>query len=143
MDKALPDKWVRKAVYDAVDGVIVDTNTINCYDSRVTASTETNYILLSTQSNEVNDANKCEYVWESQILIEVFTRASLSGNTGSRLLADNIADSVRNLTKDLKLDAASNLTIIRQKQSFPSDLVAETDSDIIYRKFIRIEFLIN
>lgn len=143
MNKALPDKWIRKAVYDAVNGLVVDDNSIVCYDSRVTGKGYDNYILLSTQSNEVDKTNKCEYLWESQILIEIFTRYKLTGNTGSRLLVDNITDEVRSLTDNLTLDAGSGLTIVRQQQSFPSDLTATTNNEIIYRKFIRIEFLIN
>ena len=143
MVKTLPDKWIRKAVFDAINNIVVDTKTIKCYDTRATGSDDDNYILLSTQSNEVNKSNKCEYQWESSILIDIITKYKLSGNTGSRLLADNILNEVRNLTNSLTLDVASNLDIIWQKQSFPSDIVSETPNEIVYRKLMRIEFLIN
>ena len=142
MVKSLPDKWVRKAVYDAINNIVVDTITIPCYDNRVTGEQSDNYILLTNQSNEVNKRNKCGDDWESQILIEVYTRYGLQGNTGSRLLADNILDKVRELTDVITLDVASNLEIVTQTQSFPSDLESTTSNQIIYRKFIRIEFLI-
>lgn len=142
MVKALPDKWIRKAVFDAVNNITVDGETIFCYDTRLTGKSKDNYILLSTQSNEVDKRTKCGYDWQSQILIEVYTRYNLTGNTGSRLLADNIMDEVRSLTDTLTLDGASGLDIVTQAQSFPSDLVSETNNEIITRKFIRIEFLI-
>jgi hypothetical protein len=142
MVKTLPDKWIRKAVYDVVNNITVDGNTIFCYDTRLTGKPKDNYILLSTQSNEVDKRTKCGYDWQSQILIEVYTRYKLTGNTGSRLLADNIMNEVRNLTDSLTLDVASGLDIVTQIQSFPSDLESTTNNEIVYRKFIRIEFLI-
>ena len=142
MVKTLPDKWIRKAVYDAINGIVVDANQILCYDSRLTGGAINNYVLMTTQSNEVDKRTKCGYYWQSQILIEVFTKYDLTGNTGSRLLADNIMDKVRELTNSLTLDAASGLEIVSQVQSFPNDLNAETTNEIIFRKFIRIEFLI-
>ena len=143
MVKNLPDKHVRKAVFDAVNNIVVDSQYIKCYDKRMTGSKYRNYILIKTQSNEVLSNNKCEKHWESQVLIEVFTRYSITGNTGSRLLADNILDKVRANTDELVLDLSSNLKIIQQSQSFPSDLQPPTENEIIYRKFIRIEMLIN
>lgn len=142
MVKTLPDKYIRKAIYDVVNGIVVDGNTINCYDTRLTGVQKNNYIVLSTQSNEVDKRTKCGYDWQSSILIDIITRYKLSGNTGSRLLADNILDKVRELTDSLTLDVASGLEIVTQTQSFPSDLQSETNNELIYRKFIRIEFLI-
>ena len=141
MIKPLPDKWIRKAVYDAVNNMVVNTKTIPCFDSR--AENVDNYVLLTSQSNEVLRDNKCEHHWESQILIEVFTTYSISGNPGSRLLADDIADEIRNRTDVLTLDVASGLEIIDQTQSFPSDLTGTTENANVHRKFIRIELLIN
>jgi len=143
MVKTLPDKYIRKAVFNAVNNIVVDTITIPCYDTRVTGKVEDNYILMSGQSNEVDKSNKCSDKWESQILLEIYTSYDLQGNTGSRLLADNILDKVRELTDTLTLDVASGLEIVTQNQSFPNDLTSTTINQIVYRKFIRIEFLIN
>ena len=142
MVKTLPDKYIRKAVYNAINGIVVDGEQILCFDSRVSGKGIDNYVLMTTQSNEVDKRTKCGDDWQSQILIEVFTRYKLTGNTGSRLLADNILDAVRSATDTLILDVASGLSIVTQNQSFPSDLVSETQNEIIVRKFIRIEFLI-
>jgi len=143
MIKALPDKYIRKAIFTAVNGIVVNTKTILCYDTKATSQAKDNYIILSTQSNVVDKSVKCGYRWESSILIDIITRYSISGNTGSRLLADDILDKVREVTDNLTLDVASGLTIVTQSQSFPNDLVSETQNEIIYRKLMRIEFLIN
>lgn len=142
MVKTLPDKWIRKAVSSAINNIVVDSITIPCYDTRVTGGIKDNYTLMMGQSNEVDNNNKCSDMWESQILIEVYTSYDSTGNTGSRLLADNILDKVRELTDELVLDGASGLEIITQKQSFPNDLESTTTNQNVYRKFIRIEFLI-
>ena len=142
MVKTLPDKYVREAIYNAINGIVVDSETILCYDSRVTGKGIDNYTLLTTQTNTVDKRTKCGYDWQSSILIEVFTRYKLTGNPGSRVLADNILDKVRELTDSLTLDVASGLDIVTQTQSFPPDLVTPTQNEIIFRKFMRIEFLI-
>jgi hypothetical protein len=142
MIKPLPDKWIRKAIFDVVNNIVVDGEKIRCLDRRVTGSNLDNYILLTVQSNEVDKSIKCGDRWESSILIEIYTRYLLTGNTGSRLFADNITDEVRALTDTLVLDLASGLTIVTQNQSFPDDLVDTDDSYMFYRKFIRKEFLI-
>ena len=144
MNKTLPDSYVRKAVSTAINNMVVDGNTIKCYDYRVTGRNIPNYYtLITTQTNQVDKANKCEYSWNSSVLIDVFTRYSGAGNPGSRKLADQMLDKVRELTDSLTLDVASNLTIVWQKQSFPNDLVSLTKTENVFRKFIRIEFYIN
>ena len=143
MIKPLPDKYIRKAVFDAINNIVVDTKTIPCYDMRVTGANQSNYVLMQGQSSIVDESVKCGDRWESQVLLEIFTSYNLSGNTGSRLLADNITDKVRELTDSLTLDVSSGMTIETQTQSFPNDLDTTTANKVVFRKFIRIEFLIN
>ena len=144
MNKTLPDKFVRKAVFDAINNVVVDTLAIPCFDSEVPEGLEVDhYVLMTTQTNTVDKSNKCEYWWESSILLDIVTSYGGVGNPGSRLLADNIADAVRSATDVLTLDGASGLTILRQTQSFPNDVVTKTSVENIFRKFIRIELTIN
>lgn len=142
MVKKLPDKWVRDAVYNAINNIIVDGYTIPCYDSRTYNQNKDYYVILSTQSSDVSRDNKCEHQWSSNILIDINTIYDIN-NTSGRLLADNITDKVRELTNNLELDIESGLTIIDQVQSFPSDLVSTNINTIVYRKFIRIELIIN
>lgn len=150
MNKSLPDKWVRKAVYDAINNmsvydVLSDTNIlIPCFDSRQTANGGVNaYVIMSTQTNSVNKDTKCENSWESSILLDIITTYSSAGNLGSRVLADNILDKARELTNALSLDVSSGLTILKQTEDFPNDLVSITPNENVFRKFMRIELFIN
>jgi len=143
MDKSLPDKWIRKALFDLLDGLVVDTETVYIYDTRITGVDEpNNYIIMSTQLNEVDKFNKCEYLWDSEILLDIRTVYQRAGNPGSRLLVDNILDAVRNLVKDIDLDVSSGLTINNRILSFPNDLVEIDDTEITYRKFLRLQLWI-
>ena len=144
MIKQLPDKYIRKAVFDAVNNIVVDTLTIPAYDSRVTGNViPQHFILMTTQTNQVNQMTKCGDVWESSILIDIVTTYDGSGNTGSRLLSDNILDAVRNATNNLVLDVASGLVVQKQIQDFPNDIVTITENENIFRKLMRLELTIN
>ena len=144
MIKPLPDKYIRKAVFNAVNNIVVDTLTIPAYDSRVTGNViPQHFILMTTQTNQVNQMTKCGDVWESSILIDIVTTYDGSGNTGSRLLSDNILDAVRNATNNLVLDVASGLVVQKQIQDFPNDIVTITENENIFRKLIRLELTIN
>ena len=144
MIKPLPDKYIRKAVFNAVNNIVVDTLTIPAFDSRVSGNViPQHFILMTTQTSRVNQMTKCGDVWESSILIDIVTTYDGSGNAGSRLLADNILDAVRNATNNLVLDVASGLVIQKQIQDFPNDIVTVTENENIFRKLMRLEFTIN
>lgn len=146
MNKALPDKWIRKAVYDAFNGTLVDGETIYIYDTKVTndanADIPDHYVIQSTQNNEVDKGDKCEWNWESYLLLDITTKFSKHGNQGSRLLADNILEALKDALSDLTLDVASGLEILNIRMSFPSDLSATSNGKIIYRKFLRLQLYI-
>jgi hypothetical protein len=146
MNKTFPDKWIRKAVYNAINNIAVDSLLIPCYDTHVTYNAQKSepehYVLMTTQTNEVDKNNKCEWFWESSILLDVITSFSGAGNNGSRLLADNITDACRAALVDLTLDVASGLEIITETMDFPADITTDTGAEVIFRKFIRLEFTI-
>lgn len=146
MVKAQPDKWIRKAVFDAINNMSVDGMLIPCYDTMVTrgdnAEIPQHYVIMSTQSNEVDKANKCGYFWDSNLLIDIYTTYDLPGNPGSRLLADNILEAVKDATNDLTLDVLSGLVVINQRDSFPSDISTTTKNENIFRKLLRLELKI-
>ncbi|MCB0448418.1 MAG: hypothetical protein KDD03_13105 [Gelidibacter sp.] len=143
MNLPLPDKEVRKAIYTLVNNITVDSKTIKCYDTRVTGSTIPDYyVLMTTQTNSVDESVKCGDRWESSILLDIVTRYPASGNTGSRLFADNIADAIRALLVN-KLTLGQGLKVVHQKLDFPNDLTSVTDNENIFRKFIRVELTIN
>ena len=146
MNKSLPDKWVRKAVYDAIDGIVVGGLVIPCYDTHVTYDAQKDepqhYVLMTTQTNDVSKRNKCEWFWESSILIDIITSYAGAGNNGSRLLADNIADACRNALQDLTLDVGSGLEVVQETMNFPADISTDSGAEVIFRKFIRLELRI-
>lgn len=138
-----PDKYIRKALYSLLNGIVVDGHTINVYDGRVSGSNiPSHYILISTQTNNVNQGVKCGNRWESSVLLDIFTRYIATGNTGSRLLADDIVEAVRALLEN-DLILGGGLNVIDQTLDFPNDLITVTDNENVFRKFIRIELLIN
>lgn len=150
MIKQIPDKWIRKAITDVLHNMTVldeeNNENINvpCYDTRVpTNNTKNHYILLTTQTNTVVKGNKCEYSYESSILLDIITSFYSSGNGTSRLLAENILDKARELTNDLQLDNASGLTILRRTQNFPNDISTITPTESVFRKLMRIELFVN
>lgn len=146
MDKSLPDKWVRKAISAVLNNVNVSGQLIPCYDLEVTRDVNkdapTHYILMTSQSNEVDKLSKCDHLWESNIVLDIVTRFPGQGNPGSRVLADDILDSCRNLTKDLQLDILSGLEIVRITQSFPQDINSKSGDENIFRKLMRLELTI-
>ena len=143
MNKVLPDKWVRKSIYDAMNDMVIGSTEIPFYDSRVTGSViPAFYVLMTTQTNDVDKNNKCEWFWESSILLDVVTVYGPTGNTGSRLMADNIADEVRSRINSIVLDVGSGLEIITKTQSFPNDISTVTKNENIFRKLIRLEMTI-
>ena len=147
MVKTLPDKWIRKAVSEAINDIVVDSLVIPCFDQRVTRNVNSDipmhYVLMTTQSNEVDKNNKCEWFWESQILLDIFTSYDAPGNPGSRLLADNILEKVKDQLLGFTLDVGSDLEIITQTMSFPSDISTTIKKENVFRKFLRLELLIN
>lgn len=142
MTKDLPNKWIRKAIFDELDGIVVDSNTINVYDTRVTGFQPDHYILLTTQTNLVEKENKCEYFWNSSILIDVVTTFERQGGYGSRVLVNDIMQEVKDGVNDMVLDPASGLEIITKTLSFPNDITTITDNEIVYRELLRLEMII-
>ncbi len=143
MDKSLPDKWIRKAVFALVDEIEVNEEIVYVYDTRVTGELNPDfYVIMSTQSNEVDKSSKCDHNWDSEILLDIRAVYKRAGNVGSRVQADDMLDAVRDLVKDIELDVSSGLTITRRTLSFPNDLNEIDDTEIIYRKFLRLTLFI-
>ena len=130
-----PDKHIRKAIFDKINNIVVSGKTIPCYDSRAT-NAPSNYVLLTAQSKEVLKETKCEYEWETSTLIEIYTKVSSSGNTGSRVLLNDIEQAVYTLLNP-KLTVAG-FTNITQNITFENSLETITDTEIIFRSFLRL-----
>mgnify|MGYP006347022997 CR=1 FL=1 len=132
-----PDKFVRKAVFDLTNNIVVNTKTIKCFDSRVTGNTNlTEYILLTAQTKEVLKTTKCEYDWETSMLIEIYTKTSSAGNSGSRLLLNDIESAVMTLLNP-KITVAGFVNVT-QNITYENQLETVTDTENIFRSFMRL-----
>ena len=130
-----PDKHIRKAIFDKINNIVVSGKIIPCYDSRAT-NAPSNYVLLTAQTKEVEKSNKCDYRWTTSILIEIYTKVTSSGNTGSRLMLNDIESEVWNLLRPkLNISGFENLT---QNITFENSLETITESEIIFRSFLRL-----
>ena len=130
-----PDKFIRKAISDNINNIVVSGKIIPCYDSRAT-NAPSNYVLLTAQTKEVLKETKCEYEWETSTLIEIYTKVSSSGNTGSRVLLNDIEQAVYTLLNPkLTVPGFTNIT---QNITFENSLETITDTEIIFRSFLRL-----
>lgn len=136
-----PDKHIRKAVFDLVNNIIVDTKTIKCFDTRVTGNANLNeYVLLTSQTKEVSKVNKCEYRWETSLLIEIYTKTSNSGNSGSRVLLNNIEQAVLDLLNPAV--AVNGFETLTQNITFEAQLETITSTENIFRSFLRLNLIL-
>ncbi len=132
-----PDKFIRKAVFNLVNNINVSGKNIKCFDSRVTGNNKLNeYVLLTSQTKEVVKPNKCEYQWETSLLIEIYTKTSSAGNSGSRVLLNDIEHDVYTLLLP-KITITGFKTLI-QNTTFETQLDTVTDTENIFRSFLRL-----
>lgn len=137
-----PDKYIRKAIFDLLNDIEVSGKTIKCFDSRITANAKLlNYILLTAQTKTIDKANKCEYRWNTSVLIEIFTKASSQGNTGSRVLLNDIEQAVNDLL--LPQITVDNFQVVTQNIAFSTQLETITDTENIFRSFLTLELTLN
>ena len=130
-----PDKFIRKAIFDNINNIVVSGKIIPCYDSRAT-NAPSNYVLLTAQTKEVLKETKCDYEWETSTLIEIYTKVTSSGNTGSRVLLNDIEQAIYTLLNPkLTVQGFTNIT---QNISFENSLETITDTEIIFRSFLRL-----
>jgi hypothetical protein len=139
MNKTLPNKYIRKAIIDALNGLEVNGYSIPVYDTRVPSmDTPNHYIIISTQVNNVLKQNICEDFWESNTTLDIVTSYSKPGNPGSRLLCNDITDEVLFLLDDFTMPVESDLKVLFQTISTPNELYLETESENIYRCLMQI-----
>ena len=130
-----PDKHIRKAIFDKINNIVVSGKIIPCYDSRAT-NAPSNYVLLTAQSKEVLKETKCEYEFETSTLIEIYTKVSSSGNTGSRVLLNDIEQAIYTfLNPKLTVLGFTNIT---QNITSENSLETITDTEITFRSFLRL-----
>lgn len=125
-----PSKYVRKAIYDAVN------TTFPCYDMQVTGDVNpTQYVLISTQDKEIDKANKCNYQWISYTLLDIVKIYNGVGNVGSRVINDDMENTILGLIEDISI---TGYNVINRRYEFPSNLDSSTATQTVYRNFIRV-----
>jgi len=132
-----PDKYIRKAIYDLLNDIVVSGKTIKCYDARVYGNQDvTDYIILANQTKNVDKATKCEYRWQGSVLIEIYTRSS-----SSRVLLNDIEQAVTDLlTPKISVD---NYEVIFQNINYLTQLESFTDTENIYRSLLTLDLTLN
>ena len=134
-----PDKFIRKAISDNINNIVVSGKTIPCYDSRAT-NAPSNYVLLTAQTKEVEKSNKCDYRWTTSILIEIYTKVTSSGNTGSRALLNDIESAIMTLLNPTI--SISGFQTLTQNISYENQLETISDTEIIMRSFLRLNLVL-
>ena len=132
-----PDKYIRKAIYDLLNNIVVSGKTIKCFDARVFGNQDvSDYIILANQTKNIDKANKCEYRWNGTVMIEIYTRSS-----SSRVLLNDIEQAVTDLlSPKITVD---NYEVIYQDLSYVTQLESFTDTENIYRSFMTLELTLN
>jgi hypothetical protein len=132
-----PDKYIRKAIYDLLNNIVVSGKTIKCYDARVFGNQDVEqYIVLTNQTKSIDKTNKCEYRWQATVLIEIYTRDS-----SSRVFLNDIEQAVNDLLNP-KI-TVENYDVITQDITYTTQLESFTDTENIFRSFMTLELTLN
>lgn len=132
-----PDKWIRKAVSDRINNMVVSAKTIPCIDTNYTGNTQPFfYVAMSTQTKLVGELNKCNQEWDCTILLDITTRYISTGNTGSRLLADDIEERIIILMNNFTVQGGFDVyrPIILESSN---DTDGHTDTEVYFRQLMR------
>jgi len=140
--KQLPDKWVRKAIFDGLNDSQIDSEVIKVYDYRVPIKKAPKvYILMTSQTSTPDRGNKCVIPYTSIIRLEVVTQFASSGNTGSRLLADNTMQLVIDWFNGTDLiDNSSGFILSKKNIDFGTDIQTTLSNYSIFRKVAILSF---
>jgi hypothetical protein len=125
-----PNKYIRKAIFDAVNA------TYPCYDMQVTGKLNpTQYVIISTQDKEIDKATKCGNRLISYTLLDMVCIYNGAGNTGSRVANDDMENAILALIENITI---SGYTVLNRTYEFPSNLDSSTSTQTVYRNFIRL-----
>lgn len=125
-----PSKYIRKYFVSALSNMVVNGKAVKVYDSH-TPNNDDVLIILSTQtgSNDWND--KCSVDKNRTIEIQIITR--YKGNTGSRVLIDDILEEVQSRTQNIEIE---NFMVQDWSVSFPNEFYTTNSTETIFRKII-------
>lgn len=128
--KPNPNKFIRKVIYDLINPVYP------CFDMQVTGKLNpTQYVIISTQDKSDINANKCAHRWEVATLLDIVCIYNGAGNTGSRVVNDDMENAIRVLLENIVIP---NYTVLIQNFEYPSNLDSSSSTQTVYRNFIRV-----
>jgi hypothetical protein len=129
-----PNKYVRKVISDAIGP------TYPIFDMEVTGNQNpTEYVLMSTQSKAIDKANKCNYRWETYLLLDLVTIYNGAGNPGSRAKVDDMENVIMDLIKDVQIPGYE---VVNRSYEFPDNLDNISSTQNVFRNFIRVILLL-
>lgn len=131
---AAPDKEIRKWVYGKLNGMAIDSKTIQISDSRVPSNSDA-YIILSTIDKNLPQETKCGRVWNATINLDLVT--VYAGHNGSRLLVEKIQDEALSRLVDPSI---TGFTLQDYYVDFAADLAMVQDAQSVYRKILILNF---
>ena len=125
-----PNKYIRKALYDAIIPFY------DCFDTQVTGNTNTSqYVIISTQDKEDLNPNKCAHRWQVATLLDIVVIYNGAGNVGSRVVNDDMEETIKNAILNLNV---SGFNVLLQRNEYPSNLDSSSETQTVYRNFIRV-----
>ena len=127
-----PDKYIRKYFFDYLtdEGLTV-------FDTRPGTQNHNQYIVLSTQSKQLIEGNKCFPNWDSTINLEVVEYEAKDGNTSSRVWLNDTEEKITQAY--LNADIFDNFAITVRGYN-TTDLNTYGTNEIIKRTIITINF---
>lgn len=132
-----PDKWIRKEISNRINNIVVSGNTIPCVDVNFTGETQPMYyVAMSTQTKVEANLNKCNKQWDCSILLDAITRYPGTGNTGSRVLLNDIEEKV--ISSMVNFTVEGGFDVYREIElESSSGLDGQTDTETYFRQLIR------
>jgi len=131
-----PSKWIRQYFVNAFSNMVVNGKTVKVYDTH-TPNNDDVLIILSTQTGSNDRIDKCSITKNRTIEIQVITR--YPGNTGSRLLLDDIIEEIQNRVQNIQVN---NFTVQDWNVQFTNDFATTNTTETIFRKIINYNLII-
>lgn len=125
-----PDKWIRKYFSETLAGLTVNGKLIPISDFGLPENSNA-YILMTTQDKTHDQETKCNKVWNFSQTLDIVT--VYQGNTGSRVLCDDIHEAVLNACENIVVE---NFIVEDKSYTFAPDLSNSTSTQTIFRKII-------
>jgi hypothetical protein len=134
----VPDKYIRKAYFNLLSGLIIGSIPVPVYDKRVPKSVEPvppYRVIINSQTNDQANTSKGGHDWKASIELDVIAEFSL-GNADSAIVND-IEQQINDLI-DIQGDIdCPPFTIWNTQVTNPMDIVMDTKTKTIIRKILR------